>query len=39
MRSVPVTWVVPGVTVLNRAYFNEFTVILPRDAREAIHAA
>lgn len=28
--------VVPQVTVLNRAYFNEFTVILPRDARDVV---
>ena len=27
---------VPGVSVLNDAYFNEFTVILPRDAREVV---
>ena len=27
---------VPGVTVLNGAYFNEFTVILPADAREVV---
>ncbi len=27
-----------GVTVLNDAYFNEFTVILPRDAREVVRA-
>ncbi|MBW8784575.1 MAG: aminomethyl-transferring glycine dehydrogenase subunit GcvPA [Novosphingobium sp.] len=27
---------VPGVTVLNRAWFNEFTVILPREAREVV---
>ncbi|MFM5953842.1 MAG: aminomethyl-transferring glycine dehydrogenase subunit GcvPA [Novosphingobium sp.] len=25
-----------GVTVLNGAYFNEFTVVLPRDAREVV---
>ncbi|NOW43948.1 glycine dehydrogenase subunit 1 [Novosphingobium sp. SG751A] len=29
---------VPGVTVLNDAYFNEFTVILPKDAREVVDA-
>ncbi len=29
---------VPGVTLLNDAYFNEFTVILPCDAREAVRA-
>jgi len=29
---------VPGVRVLNDAYFNEFTVILPRDAREVVRA-
>ncbi len=29
---------VPGVTVLNHAYVNEFTVILPGDAREAVRA-
>lgn len=27
---------VAGVTVLNRAYVNEFTVLLPRDAREVV---
>ena len=27
---------VPGVSVLNTAYFNEFTVILPRDARDVV---
>ena len=27
---------VPGVTVLNSAYVNEFTVLLPGDAREAV---
>jgi len=27
---------VPGVAVLNSAYVNEFTVILPRDAREVV---
>jgi glycine dehydrogenase subunit 1 len=27
---------VPGVKVLNDAFFNEFTVILPGDAREAV---
>jgi glycine dehydrogenase subunit 1 len=27
---------VPGVSVLNDAYFNEVTVILPRDAREVV---
>jgi glycine dehydrogenase subunit 1 len=27
---------VPGVRVLNEVYFNEFTVILPRDAREVV---
>lgn len=29
---------VPGVTVLNGAYFNEFTVVLPKDARDAVRA-
>jgi len=29
---------VPGVRVLNDAFFNEFTVILPGDAREAVRA-
>ena len=29
---------VPGVTVLNDAYFNEFTVILPGDAREVVRS-
>ncbi|MPS70699.1 MAG: aminomethyl-transferring glycine dehydrogenase subunit GcvPA [Novosphingobium sp.] len=27
---------VPGVTLLNDAYFNEVTLILPRDAREVV---
>lgn len=27
---------VPGVSVLNDAYFNELTLILPRDAREVV---
>ncbi len=27
---------IPGVTVLNTAFVNEFTVILPRDAREVV---
>ena len=27
---------VPGVSVLNESWFNEFTVILPRDAREVV---
>jgi len=27
---------VPGVSVLNDAYFNELTVILPRDARDVV---
>lgn len=27
---------IPGVTVLNSAFVNEFTVILPRDAREVV---
>lgn len=29
---------VPGVKVLNSAYFNEFTVVLPKDARDAVRA-
>ncbi|MBB3956206.1 aminomethyl-transferring glycine dehydrogenase subunit GcvPA [Novosphingobium sediminicola] len=29
---------VPGISVLNDAYFNEFTVILPKDAREVVDA-
>ncbi|MBU6268197.1 MAG: aminomethyl-transferring glycine dehydrogenase subunit GcvPA [Sphingomonadales bacterium] len=29
---------VPGVAVLNDAFFNEFTVVLPRPAREAVRA-
>ncbi|MEY4270431.1 MAG: hypothetical protein RLZZ58_1647 [Pseudomonadota bacterium] len=29
---------VPGVRVLNDCFFNEFTLILPKDAREAVHA-
>ena len=28
---------VPGVRVLNDAWFNEFTVQLPGDARETVH--
>ena len=28
--------IVPGVTVLNGAYFNEFTLILPKDARSIV---
>ncbi len=27
---------VPGVRVLNDAFFNEFTIVLPRDAREVV---
>ncbi|MBN9143844.1 MULTISPECIES: aminomethyl-transferring glycine dehydrogenase subunit GcvPA [unclassified Novosphingobium] len=29
---------IPGVSVLNDAYFNEFTVILPKDAHEVVDA-
>ncbi|MFC0590611.1 aminomethyl-transferring glycine dehydrogenase subunit GcvPA [Novosphingobium aquiterrae] len=29
---------VPGVTVLSGAYFNEFTVVLPSDARDVVRA-
>ncbi len=29
---------VPGVKVLNHAYFNEFTLVLPNDAREVVRA-
>lgn len=29
---------IPGVSILNETYFNEFTVILPRDARDAVRA-
>jgi glycine dehydrogenase subunit 1 len=29
---------VPGVSVVNEAYFNEFTVVLPTDAREVVRA-
>ena len=29
---------VPGVSVVNRAFFNEFAVRLPADAREAVRA-
>ncbi|MDE2436692.1 MAG: aminomethyl-transferring glycine dehydrogenase subunit GcvPA [Sphingomonadales bacterium] len=29
---------VPGVSVLNGAFFNEFTVVLPKDAREVVRA-
>ena len=28
---------VPGVTVLNAAYFNELTAILPKNARDVVH--
>jgi glycine dehydrogenase subunit 1 len=28
---------IPGVSVLNSAYFNEFTAILPTDARAVVH--
>lgn len=27
---------IPGVSILNDAFFNEFTVILPRDARDVV---
>ena len=27
---------VPGVTVLNSSYFNEFTLLLPKDARQVV---
>lgn len=27
---------VPGVSVLNRAYFNEFTAVLPKNARDVV---
>ena len=29
---------VPGVRLLNDGYFNEFTVVLPGDAREVVRA-
>jgi len=29
---------IPGVSIMNTAFFNEFTVILPRDAREVVRA-
>jgi glycine dehydrogenase subunit 1 len=29
---------VPGVSILNDAYFNEFTVLLPGDARDSVRA-
>lgn len=29
---------VPGVSLLNTAYFNEFTLILPQDARDVVRA-
>lgn len=29
---------VPGVSVLNAAYFNEFAVVLPKDARDVVRA-
>ena len=29
---------VPGVSVLNTAWFNEFTVVLPKDARDVVRA-
>ncbi|MBL8649838.1 MAG: aminomethyl-transferring glycine dehydrogenase subunit GcvPA [Sphingopyxis sp.] len=28
---------VPGVSVLNNGYFNEFTLLLPREARPVVH--
>ncbi|WDF71270.1 aminomethyl-transferring glycine dehydrogenase subunit GcvPA [Novosphingobium sp. KACC 22771] len=29
---------IPGVTVLNEGYFNEFTLVLPKNAREVVDA-
>ncbi|MDE2412833.1 MAG: glycine dehydrogenase, partial [Sphingomonadales bacterium] len=29
---------IPGVSIMNTAYFNEFTVVLPRDARDVVRA-
>ena len=29
---------VPGVTLVNDSFFNEFTLILPKDAREIVRA-
>jgi len=29
---------IPGVSVLNESYVNEFTVVLPKDAREVVRA-
>ncbi|MEY4160240.1 MAG: hypothetical protein RLZZ136_861, partial [Pseudomonadota bacterium] len=35
-RTADALAAVPGVRVLNDAYVNEFTVILPRDARDVV---
>ncbi|MEO7248346.1 MAG: glycine dehydrogenase, partial [Novosphingobium sp.] len=37
-RTAEALAAIPGVRVLNDAYVNEFTVILPRDAREVVRA-
>src|SRR3546814_13392226 len=29
---------VPGVSVMNGSFFNEFTLLLPSDARAAVHS-
>jgi glycine dehydrogenase subunit 1 len=36
-RTADALAAVPGVQVLNDAYVNEFTLILPRNAREVAH--
>ncbi|PLK25590.1 aminomethyl-transferring glycine dehydrogenase subunit GcvPA [Novosphingobium sp. TH158] len=35
-RTADALAAIPGVSVLNDAYVNEFTVVLPRDAREVV---
>jgi len=35
-RAAEALAALPGVSVLNEAYFNEFTVVLPRDARDVV---
>ncbi len=37
-RTVAALSAVPGVSVLNSVYFNEFTVLLPRDGQEVVRA-
>ncbi len=35
-RTADALCVIPGVSVLNKAYVNEFTVLLPRSARDVV---